>query len=202
MITLFLFISVIGGYLFVMGADESELVIMFVGLIAAISGIFALIFVLTSISKQKAVIRDELKNIDNATQSNATTIINYESTKPLINTFPDVVTKSTNFKQTSTPSSTSAPSFLMPISDTFYITGRGTVVTGTISVGTIRIGDTVQIEGQQYQVLGIEAQRQTISNASAGMAVGLLINSGNVKFNQGATVILWQDQTQIQVGTM
>lgn len=126
----------------------------------------------------------KLKIIDNATQSNEATIGNYENTKPILNTFPDVGTKSTNLKQNS------APPFLMTVSDTFFITGRGTVVTGTVSIGTIRIGDTVQIESQQYQVLGIEAYQQTISSASAGMEVGLLIDSGNVKIRQGTSVTM------------
>lgn len=198
MITLFLFITVVGGYLFVTGANDSELGIMFGGLIAAIVGIIALVLVLKPISKKKTAIRAELTAVDSATQANAITIRNYESSKPLINTFPDIVptqtisTKSTKKAIDATPSP-SAPSFLMTISDTFFITGRGTVVAGTISVGTIIVGDTVQINGNQYRILGIEAKRQVLQSASAGMMVGLLIDSGNVRFNPGSNVIMMTD---------
>lgn len=214
MITLFLFITGFGGYLFVTGANDSELGIMFGGLIAAIVGIIALVLVLKPISKKKTVIRAELTAIDNGTQANAITIRNYEGSKPLINTFPDIVptqtisTKSTKKAIDATPSP-STPSFSMTISDTFFITGRGTVVTGTISVGTIIVGDTVQINGNQYRILGIEANRQVIQSASAGMMVGLLIASGNVRFNPGSNVIMmtdtssgssWHDVVLLDVG--
>jgi len=70
--------------------------------------------------------------------------------------------------------------FLMPIEDVFTITGRGTVVTGRVSRGTVRPGDTVEVvglggEGRGIVVTDTQAFRRPIPAAEAGINVGLLL---------------------------
>lgn len=70
--------------------------------------------------------------------------------------------------------------FVMPVEDVFSITGRGTVVTGRITAGTVQVGDQVMITraGQQVattRVTGVEAFRKKLTAASAGENVGLLL---------------------------
>lgn len=73
--------------------------------------------------------------------------------------------------------------FLMPVEDVFTITGRGTVVTGRIERGKIKIGDPVEIVGlsasQQSKISGIEMFRKILDEAQAGDNVGLMLE--NVK---------------------
>lgn len=71
--------------------------------------------------------------------------------------------------------------FQMTIEDVFFITGRGTVVTGRISSGAIRTGSqvTVSRNGQQLgttTVTGIEKFRDTPDEARMGDNVGLLLD--------------------------
>ncbi|GAA0963358.1 hypothetical protein GCM10009554_82570 [Kribbella koreensis] len=73
-----------------------------------------------------------------------------------------------------------AGSFVLPVEDVFSITGRGTVVTGRITSGTVSEGDQVLImrAGQQVamtRVTGVEAFRKVLKTASAGENVGLLL---------------------------
>ena len=71
--------------------------------------------------------------------------------------------------------------FLMVIEDVFSITGRGTVVTGTIDAGTLKVGDTVKIRHMSTGeitgtvVAGIEQFRKLLDTAQAGDSVGLLL---------------------------
>ncbi|MEZ5938585.1 MAG: elongation factor Tu [Hyphomonadaceae bacterium] len=70
--------------------------------------------------------------------------------------------------------------FLMPIEGVNTISGRGTVVTGRVERGTIRVGDTVEIvgldnEGAPVVVTGTQAFRKDVPEARAGMNVGLLL---------------------------
>jgi elongation factor Tu len=69
--------------------------------------------------------------------------------------------------------------FLMPIEDVFSITGRGTVVTGRIERGTIKVGDPVEIVGlretRQTVCTGVEMFRKTLDVGQAGDNVGLLL---------------------------
>lgn len=71
--------------------------------------------------------------------------------------------------------------FLMPIEDVFFITGRGTVATGTIKSGTIKLNDEIQIIGldkelRTVKVTGIEQFRKLIDSATVGDSVGLLLS--------------------------
>jgi elongation factor Tu len=69
--------------------------------------------------------------------------------------------------------------FLMPVEDVFSITGRGTVGTGRVERGTIKVGEKVERVGiretRETVVTGVEMFRKTLDNAEAGDNVGLLL---------------------------
>jgi elongation factor Tu len=69
--------------------------------------------------------------------------------------------------------------FLMPIEDVFSIKGRGTVATGRIEQGIIKLNDAVEIVGikatQTYVVTGIEAFKKNLDQGQAGDNAGLLL---------------------------
>ena len=69
--------------------------------------------------------------------------------------------------------------FLMPVEDIFSITGRGTVATGRIETGKVKVGDEVQIlglgEDKKSVVTGVEMFRKILDEGEAGDNVGLLL---------------------------
>jgi elongation factor Tu len=70
--------------------------------------------------------------------------------------------------------------FLMPVEDVFTITGRGTVVTGRVERGVLKVNETVDIIGihpqkQTTTVTGVEMFRKLLDEARAGENVGLLL---------------------------
>ena len=69
--------------------------------------------------------------------------------------------------------------FLMPVEDVFSITGRGTVATGRIETGVVKVGDEVQIlglgEDKKSVVTGVEMFRKLLDQGEAGDNVGLLL---------------------------
>ncbi len=69
--------------------------------------------------------------------------------------------------------------FLMPIEDVFSISGRGTVVTGRIETGIVKVGEEVEIVGikdtQKTVVTGVEMFRKLLDQGQAGDNVGALI---------------------------
>ncbi len=69
--------------------------------------------------------------------------------------------------------------FLMPVEDVFSITGRGTVATGRIETGIVKVGDEVQILGlgadKKSVVTGVEMFRKLLDEGEAGDNVGLLL---------------------------
>lgn len=69
--------------------------------------------------------------------------------------------------------------FLMSIEDVFSITGRGTVVTGRIERGIVKVGDTIEIVGlkdtQSTVVTGVEMFRKLLDQGQAGDNVGVLL---------------------------
>jgi elongation factor Tu len=68
--------------------------------------------------------------------------------------------------------------FRMTVGDVFFIRGRGTVVTGQVEVGEIRVGDEVQVgEHSGVHVDGIEAFRKQRTSAQTGDDIGLLLRS-------------------------
>lgn len=69
--------------------------------------------------------------------------------------------------------------FLMPIEDVFSISGRGTVVTGRVERGIIKVGDTIEIVGikptQTTTCTGIEMFRKLLDQGEAGDNIGVLL---------------------------
>ena len=70
--------------------------------------------------------------------------------------------------------------FLMPVEDVFTITGRGTVATGRVERGTVRVGDQVEIIGLKEEnrstvVTGVEMFRKLLDEAMAGDNIGCLL---------------------------
>jgi len=70
--------------------------------------------------------------------------------------------------------------FLMPVEDVFTITGRGTVITGRIERGIVKVGEEVEIVGiretsQKTTVTGVEMFRKLLDEGQAGENVGLLL---------------------------
>src|SRR2546428_11471018 len=70
--------------------------------------------------------------------------------------------------------------FLMPVEDVFGIKGRGTVATGRIERGTIKVGESVEIVGMREEirtvvVTGVEMFQKTLDQGEAGDNVGCLL---------------------------
>jgi elongation factor Tu len=70
--------------------------------------------------------------------------------------------------------------FLMPVEDVFTITGRGTVATGRVEQGTIKVGEPVEIVGirpktQTTVVTGVEMFRKLLDQGQAGDNIGVLL---------------------------
>ena len=68
----------------------------------------------------------------------------------------------------------------MPIEDIFSITGRGTVATGRVEQGVVKVGDTVELvgltdESRQVVVTGVEMFRKQLDQAEAGDNIGALL---------------------------
>ena len=78
-----------------------------------------------------------------------------------------------------TPDRAADKPFLMPIEDVFTISGRGTVVTGRVERGTVKVGDKVEIVGIkdtiESTVTGTEMFHKTLEYAEAGDNVGCLL---------------------------
>ena len=79
-----------------------------------------------------------------------------------------------------TPERDTDKPFLMPVEDVFTITGRGTVATGRIERGTLKVGEEVEIVGlsdekKKTVVTGIEMFRKSLESAEAGDNAGLLL---------------------------
>jgi elongation factor Tu len=74
---------------------------------------------------------------------------------------------------------TSNPFFRMKVDDVFSIKGRGTIVTGKIERGAVRVGDEVYVNGDtghiKTTVTGIEVFRKTLDEAKAGDTVGIML---------------------------
>ena len=78
------------------------------------------------------------------------------------------------------PERTTDKPFLMPVEDVFTITGRGTVATGRVERGMLKMGDEVDIVGLKDEktksvVTGIEMFRKTLDYAEAGDNIGVLL---------------------------
>ena len=73
--------------------------------------------------------------------------------------------------------------FLMPVEDVFSITGRGTVATGRVERGVVKVGDNVEIVGiketRNCVVTGVEMFRKLLDQAEAGDNIGTLLRGVN-----------------------
>jgi elongation factor Tu len=78
-----------------------------------------------------------------------------------------------------TPTRDTDKDFLMPVEDVFSISGRGTVVTGRIEKGTIKVGEEIEIVGikdtQTTTVTGVEMFRKEMEQGEAGDNCGILL---------------------------
>ena len=79
-----------------------------------------------------------------------------------------------------TPERATDQPFLMPVEDVFTITGRGTVATGRVERGQVKVGDTVEIVGLQEKprsvvVTGVEMFKKLLDVAEAGDNIGALL---------------------------
>ena len=79
-----------------------------------------------------------------------------------------------------TPERATDQPFLMPVEDVFSITGRGTVATGRVERGTVKVGDTVELVGltdepRDVVVTGVEMFRKLLDQAEAGDNIGVLL---------------------------
>ncbi|MFS8513888.1 MAG: elongation factor Tu [Planifilum fulgidum] len=79
-----------------------------------------------------------------------------------------------------TPERDTDKPFMMPIEDVFTITGRGTVATGRVERGTVKVGDEVEIVGLNEEpkktvVTGVEMFRKLLDQAEAGDNIGVLL---------------------------
>ncbi|MCI0687303.1 MAG: elongation factor Tu [Sporichthyaceae bacterium] len=102
--------------------------------------------------------------------------------------------------------------FLMPIEDVFTITGRGTVVTGRIERGVVKVNEEVEIVGIRPQstkttVTGVEMFRKLLDEGRAGENVGLLLRGtkredverGQVVTKPGATTPHTEFEAQVYI---
>ncbi len=73
------------------------------------------------------------------------------------------------------------PLFQMTVTDVFSIRGRGTVVTGLVESGVLRVGDEIRLTGQKGEkkvvVAALEMFRKELKEAAAGTNVGVLLRS-------------------------
>jgi elongation factor Tu len=79
-----------------------------------------------------------------------------------------------------TPERATDKPFLMPVEDVFTITGRGTVATGRVERGAVKVGDEIQIIGLREEVkktvvTGVEMFRKLLDQAVAGDNIGVLL---------------------------
>ncbi|MFG6318983.1 MAG: elongation factor Tu [Clostridia bacterium] len=84
--------------------------------------------------------------------------------------------------------------FLMPVEDVFTITGRGTVATGRVERGTVKVQDNVEIVGlsaerKQTVVTGVEMFRKLLDQAEAGDNIGVLLRGVDRKDIERGQVI-------------
>jgi elongation factor Tu len=111
-----------------------------------------------------------------------------------------------------TPERETDKPFLMPVEDVFTITGRGTVVTGRIERGVVKINETVDIIGiregkQTTTVTGVEMFRKLLDEGRAGENVGLLLRGtkredverGMVVIKPGTTTPHTQFEAQVYI---
>ena len=147
------------------GKKSNKTLFIILGIIAVIV-IVGVVFVMLN-KKDNKESKDTNTNTEVNTNSNSETNTNSNtsgSVDPNTNT-----------------SATADGAFLMPIEDVFTITGRGTVVTGRIERGTVKINDEIQIIGldkeiKTAKVTGIEMFRKNLDSATVGDNAGIVLS--------------------------
>ena len=103
--------------------------------------------------------------------------------------------------------------FLMPVEDVFSIKGRGTVVTGRIETGVVKVGEEVEISGikatQKTTVTGVEMFRKMLDQGEAGDNVGILLRGvgkddverGQVLAKPGSTSVHTEFEAEVYILT-
>ena len=103
--------------------------------------------------------------------------------------------------------------FLMPVEDVFSIKGRGTVVTGRIEQGVVKVGEEIEITGirdtQKTTVTGVEMFRKMLDQGEAGDNVGVLLRGmgkddverGQVLAKPGSTSVHTEFEAQVYILT-
>lgn len=98
------------------------------------------------------------------------------------------------------PSNSSQDNFLFPVEDIFGIKGRGVVVTGKIESGSITVGDSVTIIGEEKQitavVIGVEMNRKLFDKAIVGDECGLLLRGVSDKDDIKRGYVLYNGSTK------
>lgn len=93
-----------------------------------------------------------------------------------------------------TPKRETEKDFLMPVEDVFSISGRGTVVTGRIETGIVKIGETIEIVGivdtQTTTVTGVEMFRKEMDQGEAGDNCGILLRGTKKEDVQRGQVLI------------
>ncbi|WP_025028108.1 elongation factor Tu [Caldalkalibacillus mannanilyticus] len=94
-----------------------------------------------------------------------------------------------------TPERDTEKPFLMPVEDVFSITGRGTVATGRVERGVIKVGDPIEILGlteepAQSTCTGVEMFRKLLDQAQAGDNIGALLRGVNREDIQRGQVLI------------
>ena len=89
--------------------------------------------------------------------------------------------------------------FLMPVEDVFTITGRGTVATGRVERGTVKLQDEVEIIGltterRKTVITGVEMFRKLLDQAEAGDNIGALLRGVDRKDIERGQVISKEDK--------
>lgn len=83
--------------------------------------------------------------------------------------------------------------FRMTVEDVFFITGRGTVVTGRVESGTVRVGDVLKArhpDGRilQTTVTGLEAFQRKLDVAGEGELIGVLVDLSKQDVSRGSVL--------------
>ena len=100
-----------------------------------------------------------------------------------------------------TPERDSDKPFMMPVEDVFSITGRGTVATGRVERGQIKVGEEVEIIGihdtSKTTVTGVEMFRKLLDYAEAGDNIGALLRGVAREDVQRGQVLAAQVQSHL-----
>ena len=95
--------------------------------------------------------------------------------------------------------------FLMPVEDVFTISGRGTVVTGRVERGVVKVGDEVEVVGirptQKTVCTGVEMFRKTLDQGQAGDNIGVLLRGVKREEVERGQVVAtaWDDYASSEV---